>query len=139
MKNLIENINNSQIRAKKEEFIKELFNKEDTTMATNINRNRIITDLILVDNQRVKEDKILNLYKNRINIQDIHFLSDEIILIEEYDKYDDANYFRPIVNGKMINMSFNTFDKALIGVLAYKYGAEDFGYKAITAMLGIED
>ena len=28
MKNLIENINNSQVRAEKEEFIKELFNKK---------------------------------------------------------------------------------------------------------------
>ena len=140
MKNLTKNINDSQVIAEKEEYIKELFDKKDTTIIENAQKNSIIRNLLILDNKYVKKEEIINscISVIRENVRDIHFLSDEIAFIEECDKDNDI-YYRPVINGKVTNMAFDTLDKALIGFLACKYEAEDFGYKAITAMLGIED
>lgn len=143
-------MNNEQIKIKEwkvtdeecrnfmENMVKEAFNNEEETTLKKVNRNKFITDLIEQEAYKAKVSK-LRLMSNTKNIVDIHIISNEIALIEEYYKHEDKNYFMPIVNEKKINCLFDSFDKALIGALAHKYKCEDFAYKAIISMFGIQD
>lgn len=136
---VVKDIRNTEIREEKEKFVKDAFKEDDTTFMTRVKKNQIITDLLIYENENAKKKAIEDLSRNKKDIREIHIVSDEIAFIEEYDKYDDINYFRPVINGKLVNHLFDTFDKALIGAMSYKYGVQDFAYQAITAMFGIKD
>lgn len=136
---LVKDIRDEQVRAEKELFVKEAFNEDNATLKTRIRKKQIIKDLLILDNENARKKAIKDLYRNQKDIAEVHIVSDEIAIIEILDKHYEVNYFEPIVNGKVSNILFDTFDKALIGAMSYKYGAMDFAYQAITAMFGIKD
>lgn len=122
-----------------EGMINEAFCNNEKTYKAKIVKNQIISDLIRQEAYKAKIDEIESLVSNTRDIVDIHIVSDEIVLVEQYFKYESKNYFKPVINKKVINHLYDSFDKALIGALAYKYNCQDFAYQAITAMFGIQD
>lgn len=122
-----------------EEMVENAFCNNEKTTLSKIVKNKIISDLIRQEAYKAKINEIEGLVSNTRDIVDIHIVSDEIVLIEEYFKYESKNYFKPVINKKVINHLYDSFDKALIGALSYKYNCQDFAYQAITAMFGIQD
>lgn len=120
-------------------MIENAFCNNEKTCRAKVVKNQIITDLIRQESYKSKINEIESLLPNTKNLVDVHIVSDEIVLVEEYYKYESKNYFRPVINKKVISHVFDTFDKALIGALSYKYNCQDFAYQAITAMFNIVD
>lgn len=133
------NVRDEEVRMEKENLLREYLNGNDDSLKFRLQKNQIITDLLMMENIKKQKEIVESLSRNKKDIVDIHIVSDDIALIEEYDKCEEINYLRPVINGKLINHCYDNFDKALIGAISYKYGVQDFAYNAMTAMCGIKD